>query len=197
MAVEDFANVIAQESSYLFQKKLSSHDSLVDLTGDSLTTFRIALLFQEQGPQLFRVVWRIPTGRNMADNFWRPGNLVAHVDCDNCKVYSVIQSVEPSGFVDLGHDDLLGKRFLRSKPPLYDDAIELVMKASRVFPRFGYQAWDVAVTDDGPVIIEMNHNGGIDILQMGAREGIMDEQFSNLLAAKGLKLKNPKIPFSG
>ena len=196
LPIADFAKEAAVRRSYLFQEKMVPHASLADISGASLSTMRVVVLYGKQGPELFRVVWKIPNKRNMADNFWRPGNVVAHVDQHTGKVYTVIQSAT-AGFEELGTDNPLGQRFLNTEPPLYREAIDLVMAASRVFPMFGYQAWDIALTNNGPLALEMNHNGDIELLQVGAREGILDARFQELLDSKGVTLKNAKKRIGG
>ena len=131
----------------------------------------------------------------MADNFWRLGNLAAQIDPKDGQVYSLIQSSD-AGYVELAADSLLGKRFLSSSPPMFAEATELVLKASRAYSMFSYQAWDIALTQAGPVALELNHNGDIEMLQVGARMGILDGQFSELLRQKKLCLRNTRRWFA-
>ena len=55
--------------------------------------------------------------------------------------------------------------------PHFDDSVRLVLEAhSSAFPTFPTVGWDIAITDDGPVIVEMN-------IQWGAEHDIPDEGF--------------------
>ena len=49
---------------------------------------------------------------------------------------------------------------------MFKEAVELVKEAAKVIPEVAYVGWDVAVTENGPLIIEGNHFPGHDILQM-------------------------------
>ena len=193
--ISNLIREFSEWNEYLFQSSLTSHRSLVDFSGSSLSTMRMVVLFTKTGPELFRIVWKIPNKMNMADNSWQPRNVAAHIDPANGKVYAMIQSTE-TGYTELGHETPLGKRFLSSSPPFFTDATELVLRASRAFSMFRYQAWDIALTHDGPIALELNHNGDIKILQLGACFGILDEQFKSLLRQQNLRLKNPKRWFT-
>lgn len=50
--------------------------------------------------------------------------------------------------------------------PMFPQVREMVKKAALVVEDIGYVAWDVAVTEKGPVFIEGNHFPGHDIYQM-------------------------------
>lgn len=191
ISVENLVSTISKWHCYLFQDCLIPVPVLRDLSGKTLSTLRLVVARTSQGPEVFRAVWKIPTGKNMADNFWRAGNSLAHIDTQNRSVYAMIQSVG-NGYRSISSDEKLGARFISSTPPQYDEAVKLALEASNVFPMFAYQAWDIALTDEGPVALELNHNGDIDILQMGARIGILDTQFRNLLAERNITLKKPR-----
>jgi hypothetical protein len=44
-------------------------------------------------PEIIHTVWKIPVGTNIADNFWRPGSLLADVDQDDGRVRRVVRGV--------------------------------------------------------------------------------------------------------
>ncbi len=67
-------------SGYLFQRLMRPHADIRALCGDRLATVRVMTLrIGGDAPQIYRVCWKIPAGKNMADNFWR-GNLLAKLD---------------------------------------------------------------------------------------------------------------------
>lgn len=45
--------------------------------------------------------------------------------------------------------------------PRFDEALEMVDAASRRLPTVPYVGWDVAITPDGPALIEANHNSSV------------------------------------
>ena len=61
--------------------------------------------------------------------------------------------------------------FLGREIPFYREAAGLAMSAHRLFPSLRTVGWDVAVTPDGPVLIEGNHNWDMEMLQIVHRKG--------------------------
>jgi hypothetical protein len=61
--------------------------------------------------------------------------------------------------------------------PFYDEVVAMIEKAATRLPSVPYVGWDVAVTADGPALIEANHNSSV--FQMkpsasGVRTGLLD-----------------------
>jgi hypothetical protein len=63
----------------IFQEQLKPSAPMQELVGDRLSTVRIMVRLKASGPEVFRPVWKIPVGDNMADNVWRDGNLLAAI----------------------------------------------------------------------------------------------------------------------
>lgn len=57
--------------------------------------------------------------------------------------------------------------------PYWQQCQELVSQAARVVPEVGYVGWDVAIAEDGPLLIEGNEYPGHDIYQM---PGMVDDK---------------------
>lgn len=190
ISIEKTVEEITSKDNYIFQQKLSPAPELIDLCGESLPTLRMIILGLETGPTLFRVVWKIPSKENMADNFWRTGNLVAHVDPHNGQITDVIQSTA-NGPRRVEASESLGKRLLGNSPPGFTAASELVHDLGSAFPMFHFQAWDIALTAEGPIAIELNHNGDLELLQVGARAGLYTGEFIQLLKEQGVNLEKP------
>ncbi|MCC2112105.1 MAG: hypothetical protein KDJ16_08740, partial [Hyphomicrobiales bacterium] len=67
---------------YIFQRTASPHNAVREICGDRLATVRVMTVNFETGPEIFRACWKIPAGDNVADNFWRPGNILAELDIE-------------------------------------------------------------------------------------------------------------------
>ena len=50
--------------------------------------------------------------------------------------------------------------------PMVPEAIAMAKEAAQVFPQVGHVGWDMAVTPDGPAIIEGNNFPGTDLCQL-------------------------------
>ncbi|MBV8525658.1 MAG: hypothetical protein JOY71_26675, partial [Acetobacteraceae bacterium] len=70
----------AGDPGYMLQRRLPPHPAVANAFGDRLWSVRIVVLLTGDGPLVHRAAAKIPTGTNPADNYWRPGNLLAAVD---------------------------------------------------------------------------------------------------------------------
>ena len=59
----------------------------------------------------------------------------------------------------------------------------LALKAAAALPGLRMQAWDIAPTDRGPVLVEVNIGGDFNLPQLAHRTGLMDDRFRTFLAA--------------
>lgn len=57
-------------------------------------------------------------------------------------------------------------RFKSFKIPFWREIIDMVESAAKEIPQIGYVGWDVAITPDGPVIIEGNNDPGYEWMQV-------------------------------
>jgi len=61
-------------------------------------------------------------------------------------------------------------------------ALELAARAHRIFPDYALIGWDIAILEDGPILIEGNGNPDMDIIQRFMRVGLRRHRFGELLA---------------
>ena len=184
IAVQAFVDRLAKPSvgvtpalGWLFQERLRQHTDVANLCGPTIATLRFVVLLGDDGPTVFRAVWRIPTAPNMTDNFGdrgRTGNLAAGLDEATGKILRVIRRVDAEQTLHTEHPDT-GARLIGMRLPLYHEARELVLTASALFPMFRFQHWDVALTQSGPVLVECNSPGGIELPQAATGRGIYDK----------------------
>ena len=67
--------------------------------------------------------------------------------------------------------------------PDWPALIALALQAAAAFPGLRMQAWDIAPTDRGPVLVEVNIGGDFNLPQLAHRTGLMDDRFQAFLAA--------------
>ena len=59
----------------------------------------------------------------------------------------------------------------------WPDVAKLCLKAATFLPRLRLQHWDVAMTSKGPVILELNTYGWLDLPQLASGRGLYDGEF--------------------
>ena len=88
------------------------------MCGDRLATVRIVTLASEGEPQIFRACWKIPTGSNIADNYWRSGNMLARIDLATGQRVAARPQGPASNLTEhTHHPDLRTRRFRRHADP--------------------------------------------------------------------------------
>ena len=176
--LEDF------ESGALLQKVLLPHPEIAEAGGGRVSTVRLILLVRDDGPEVFRAVWKIMAGRNMADNFWRRGNLLGAVDPDSGRVYRVIRGVGPEQEEFETHPDS-GAPVKGIVLPDWPRLVETGKLAASIFPELRIIALDIALCPEGPVVVEVNIGGALNLPQLATGTGMLESRFVDFLKEVG------------
>lgn len=186
MGLEELVRTIDSSSvtGYLFQEYLMPHPDIKKICGECLSTVRFNIFLMAQGPSLFHCFWKIPTGKNMTDNFssGKTGNLLGRV---NLKTGLVEGVTGGTGFEITGYHDHpdTGKPLVGITLPDWEEMINLCLKAATALPGLRLQHWDVAMSQRGPVLMEANSFGVFSGHQIACRSGIYDEILQDYLSA--------------
>jgi hypothetical protein len=167
-------------AGYLFQKFLSPHPVIRGLCGDRLATVRIVTLTRDDEPAVFRACWKIPSGANLADNYWRSGNMLARLDLAS----GTVQRVTSGAGLELAehtvHPDTQTPMIGLSVPN-WADAVSTAIEAARLLRLMPLIGFDIAMSESGPVIVEMNHNPDFFLNQLADTRGVLDADFQKVI----------------
>lgn len=191
VSVNSYVEQVSQfrKDGYLFQKRLELHPDLVAVCGDRIGTMRLMVLVGEDGAELFQALWKIPTGDNIADNFWRHGNMLAALDPDSGRILRVVQGVAMDQTEVDKHPDT-GGSLVDFTIPNWAAVKSLCLSAAESLSEFSMQGWDVALTPDGPVLVEVNIGGDFNLPQIATGKGLMTDGFREFLAKRiGINVK--------
>lgn len=190
ISVETLAKrFLSTEAGYVLQEFLRPHQEIRQSISGRLSTLRVIVLLERNGPRLFMAVWKINLGGNVADNYWREGNLLAKIDQDSGKILQCVTGLGPK-FQTIDRHPETGRPLAGFRVPTYRDAIDLALRASRSFPGIPMQAWDIAITDEGPIPLEVNVAGNLFIPQLVSQKGILCDQFHEFVRS----LRRHEIP---
>jgi len=64
--------------------------------------------------------------------------------------------------------------------PHWDEVLRMTAEAHRVLPKFGVIGWDIAITPEGPLIIECNANPHHMLYQLATGKGIHNPDFAEV-----------------
>jgi hypothetical protein len=185
-------------AGYVFQELLSPHRDLTAAIGERVATVRIVTIATANGPKVFRAAWKLPAGGNTADNYWRPGNLLAGVDLETGRVRQVCSG---TGFElrNVTHHPDTGANLIGLTIPNWSDLKAAAIEGAKLLRHFALVGWDIASTDKGAIIVEANESADMMLSQIADRRGVLDADFLDLVerqkreAARRLKRMKAEI----
>ena len=174
--------IVSIGRDYLFQECLQTTPELEEICGNKLTTLRIISLVNQGKVNLFRIVWKLPLGQNMNDNFQRGslGNMVGIVDRETGIVQRIVLGEGLEQEEIFLHPET-GQKIRGLRIPFYEQVCDIVIKGSKALPGLRIQHWDVAICDKGPVVVEVNIYGCDFLPQVAGTPGLWDDEFRAFL----------------
>ena len=105
-------------------------------------------------------------GKTIADNFHQGGKGVL-VDLKSGKL--VGNGIDKK--LNESAESITGIKFDGFQVPYWDEIKEMVLEAALVNDKVNLVGWDVAISKNGPLIIEGNRGPGFDLVQMLLKKG--------------------------
>jgi hypothetical protein len=145
----------------VIQSVLRNHSDIRELTGtEALQTARIVTWIDEAGDvQIYLALFKIIVGANLHDNYnyGLSGNLTANIDLATGTLsYATGASPDKIGFSIVSNHPTTGRPISGFCLPHWGEARELVCKAAQLFRPLRAIGWDVAITQDGAMLMEGN-----------------------------------------
>ena len=176
------AELTADKGGMLIQRRLRPAAGIERDFGSRLWSIRLLVFLTEEGPKITRAVAKIPAPGNVADNFWRPGNMIAALNLETGTIERVVRGTGMEMDVDFDHPET-GKPMVGAVLPDWPALLDVVQRAAKTFPGVRTQSWDVALTDGGPVLLEVNWGGDLNLAQLAYGQGVLDDAYTAHLRA--------------
>ena len=151
---------------------------------------RFLVLLGEDGPVIESAVMKIPTDGNIADNYWRTGNMLGALDKETGEITRVVTGTGPA-LRELTHHPVTEAELTGLKLPEWHVASALCRRAAMALPGLRTQSWDIALTNRGPVAIEVNWGGDLNLHQLAHGRGILSPTMIAHLKRNGYTGKLP------
>ncbi|HZJ78093.1 MAG TPA: sugar-transfer associated ATP-grasp domain-containing protein [Clostridia bacterium] len=145
----------------IVEQCLKQHSEMDKLYDGSVNTVRAITLNKGGNITILCTPIRIGNG-GIVDNF-NSGGLITRADVNTGIV--MFDAADKAGNAYEKHPKT-GTRFIGFQIPMWEQCMDLVKKAAAVVPQIGYVGWDIAITPDGPVLIEGNEFPGHDMCQI-------------------------------
>lgn len=167
----------------LLQPRLVNDPALRPLSPNALSTIRV-MTTQRPGeaPRLLAGLLRMGTGKATADNFAQGG--IASAADPETGVIGPARRVDEDHrtYVFTEHPDT-GARIVGFRIPRWHEAIRLALTAHERLGPIPCVGWDVAVLEDGPVLIEGNWNPCTKLLQVATQTPLLETEFAGAFGA--------------
>lgn len=176
---ENFLDSIGKKTDYIIQSGIMQDPEMSKIFPGSVNTCRIITENKSGGtPRVVCAILRIGQGRKEVDNI-SSGGICTNIDINTGKFGDFAMSY--SGRKIEEHPDTHFK-FQNSGVIKWDEIQNFTIKSAEKLPFFTYLGWDIALTAEGPIAVEMNLGPAIDIMEMishGMREsfGIVDPDY--------------------
>ncbi|GAB3037266.1 sugar-transfer associated ATP-grasp domain-containing protein [Bowmanella dokdonensis] len=177
-----------QLGRFVLQRYAAPHPALNDvMPGPGLGTLRLVTVNREGQVELVIGCAKLPVGGNLIDNFnaGKSLNLVSAINLDSGRLISTY------GPDPLNEGNI---RLFTQHPqtqtklsgyllPNWQEIVSLVKRGAEVFNQLPTIGWDVALTTEGPLLIEANSLFDCDILQVAHNRGLKPD-FSQWLQSQ-------------
>jgi hypothetical protein len=122
------------------------------------------------------------------DNFWRVGNMIGAIDASSGRITREVRGTGMDQGVNEPHPDT-GHPVVGTIIPDWEALTERVREAAAALPGIRTQSWDVALSDCGPALLEVNYGGDLNLGQLAHGKGVLDEVYAEHLRRCGYKLR--------
>jgi hypothetical protein len=157
---------IIDNKTYLLEEPIKQHSVMNGLNPSSINTIRVVSLMNNKGNVTILTAYlRIGNGINVVDNF-NSGGMTSKVSVETGEV--VEEAVNKEGKTFAKHPTT-GTPIKGFKIPYFEEAKKMVIEAAKESKEVRYIGWDVAITENGPVLVEGNHFPGHDIYQVAEK----------------------------
>ena len=145
----------------IVEEKIIQHPDMARLYPGSINTLRMVTLNNGKTITLVLAICRIGNGGKV-DNFLS-GGMMTRIDITTGKLQYVCVDEQNRTYET---HPITGTPFVGYPIPMWDECVAFAKRAAAVVPQVGYVGWDLAVTPDGPVLVEGNEFPGHCLYQL-------------------------------
>jgi hypothetical protein len=156
----------ARSRPLIVQKRVRPHPDIAGLTSGAVPTVRALTCIDEDGrPELVAAVFRMSIGANRTVDNIHAGGLACAVSLDGGVLGSASNLGSNARLGWTSHNPTTGARIEGVRLPYWDAVKALALQAHRAFSDRVIIGWDIAIAEDGPIVIEGNRGPDMDLMQ--------------------------------
>ncbi|MEJ2762324.1 MAG: sugar-transfer associated ATP-grasp domain-containing protein, partial [Gammaproteobacteria bacterium] len=167
----EFLIELSRNNEYVIRARVSNHPDLAALAGTALSTVRVVTCLDEEGrPEVTHAVLRMASSTDVVVDNFHAGGIAAAVELTTGRL-------GPATDMGLRADSrwwdthpVSGAPITGHTIPMWEQVPELARRAHEIFGDQVAIGWDIAVCEEGPVLVEGNKSPDLDIIQRIGRE---------------------------
>lgn len=148
---EAFLRELNQKGDVIIEERVVQHPRMMALCPSSVNTIRIATLLGDKKQGIVYAFLRIGNG-NVMDNVDQ-GGMAARVDLESGRLLTVGADKQGNTYTE---HPMTRTPIVGFEVPFFEEAKAMCLAAAQKVPQMRFVAWDVAITEKGPVFIEGN-----------------------------------------
>ena len=163
----DFVNDL-RKKDYLIEEVVRQHDDMI-FGNESVNTIRVYTIYNEELNKAiaFKTTLRVGVGKSIVDNS-HAGGVSYEIDIPTGRIDSrgwghVYNDVLVHPLTDIC---MMGRKI-----PYWEEVVKMCELSAMKIPKIRYIGWDVAIKNDGPLLIEGNHIPDLDIMEFVGNYG--------------------------
>lgn len=163
----------------VLQEKATNHSSMIGrITTGGLATIRFVTCKSPLGSvECLPPAIRMPIAGAIVDNIAQ-GGLAAPIDMASGKICGpAIQKDKEIGISIFEKHPDTDVEFTGFQLPFWEEVLDLAMRAHLAFPSMPFVGWDIAILQDGPVVLEGNSWWDVDLTLLPNRISLSETQF--------------------
>lgn len=172
MSVPEVIGIMQKGGFDLIEKYVIQHDDLMQLSPSALNTVRVVT--QLHDGKVIILAARLRVSVNSDTDNLSTGNFAVPVDIKSGIVTG------PGVYGDITKSDVFfhpvtGIEIVGFAIPHWNDCVEMVTNAALSVPTNRSIGWDVAITNERPILIEGNHDWGRILWQLPVKKGLKED----------------------
>ncbi len=153
--IDELYNNLKNDNLILVEEYLIQHKEMNKLYDKSVNTLRIITFLDDNGVHILKTILKIGNGGHV-DNF-SSGGMYTFVDDDGVVF---VPAIDEKGNIFENHP-ISKTKIVGFKIPMFKEVKELIQEVGKVNNKVRYIGWDIAISQNGPVLIEGNPFSGI------------------------------------
>jgi len=148
-------NKLIENKQFLVEDCIKQHKDMNHLYSTSVNTLRMFTFIKDGEAHFLQAILKVGNG-GVVDNF-SSGGMYTYVDEEGT---AFVEAIDRDDNIFYEHP-ITKTKIVGFKVPMFKEAVDLVKECSAIIPEVSYVGWDVAISENGPVLVEGNCFPGV------------------------------------